>query len=163
MRTNLRTTLAAGAAAALAATAVAAPAAAAPSNKGTTYVVPSALTGIVLEEVLKPGSLGEMGAGFGIVGNPSKGTIKHVGGLAVDGSAGILEDDYLELRNFWIELSEGVISGDVENFGRADLFTFTPNPDGSVTLFFTETASAAIVGSGDIAGQVAGTATIVTP
>ncbi len=163
MRKSARTALAVAAATALAAGAVAAPATAAPSKKGTTFVVPSELTDSVLEDVLKPGSLGDKGAGFGIVGNPASGTIKHVGGLAVDGSAGILEDDFLELRNFWIELSDGVVSGDVENFGRADLFTFTPNVDGSVTLFFTETASLAVVGSGAITGAEAGTATIETP
>jgi hypothetical protein len=143
--------------------AIAAPVAAAPSNKGTTYVVPSTTTASVLEAVLKPGSLGAKGAGFGIVGNPSKGVIKHVGGLAVDGSAGILGDSFLELRNFWI--GDGVVTGDVENFGRAPLFTFDPADaaDLIVTLKFTETASLAVVGSNAIAGMDAGVATIELP
>lgn len=165
MKKSVSTALALGAAAALAATAVAAPAAAAPKNKGTTFVAPSALTAGVLVDVLRPGSLGAMGAGFGIVGNPASGTIKHVGGLSVNGSAGILMDADLELRNFWIEVSDGIVSGDVENFGRADLFTFDPEDaaDGVVTLLFTETASLAVVGNPGITGLEAGTASITMP
>jgi hypothetical protein len=145
------------AAAGLVAAGIAAPAGAAPSNKGTTTVAPSAVTGSVLEGVLKPGSLSSAGAVFGIVGKPSSGVIKHVGGLAVDGSAGILNDSYLELRNFWIDTKNSVVSGDVENFGRADLFDVDLSTG---VLTFTDTASLAIVGSTAIAGLEAGTATV---
>jgi hypothetical protein len=163
VKKSVSTALALGAAAALAATAVAAPAAAAPKNKGTTFVAPSDVTASVLVDVLRPGSLGDKGAGFGIVGNPASGTIKHVGGLSVNGSAGILMDADLELRNFWIEVADGVVSGDVENFGRADLFTFEANDEGSFDLFFTETASLAVIGTDGIEGEFAGTASIETP
>ena len=135
----------------------------APDKKGTTYVVPSATTISVLQEVLKPGELdATKGAAFRIVGNPSKGTIKHVGGLEVDGSAGILSDSTLKLRNFRIEVAEGLVTGNVEGFGKAPLFTFDPADaaDLEVTLFFTETASLAIVGTTAIEGVDAGVATI---
>jgi hypothetical protein len=157
--------LAALAAAGLMAAGVAAPATAAPSNKGTTYVVPSEVTGGVLEGVLKPGSLGTMGAAFGIVGNSNSPVIKHVGGLAIDGSAGVLKDSYLELRNFWINTETGFVSGDVENLGRADLFTLSDvelSEGGSkitATLLFTATASAAV--GVNVTGQSAGTATVL--
>ncbi len=156
--------IAALAAAGLMAAGVAAPSAAAPAKKGTTYVAPSEATGSVLEGVLKPGSLGAMGAAFGIVGNPDKGIIKHVGGLAIDGSEGILEDSYLEIRNFWIDPAAGVVTGDVENLGRAPLFTLANvNVDGSTitaTLEFTATAVAA-VGDAISVGDEAGDATVV--
>lgn len=158
-----RTILAATAAVALAATAFAAPVAAGPNNKGTTFVVPSETTASVLQRVLKPGKLDEAkGAAFRIVGNPSKGSIKHVGGLQVDGSAGILADSTLKLRNFRIEVTEGLVTGNVEGFGKAPLFTFDPADaaDLEVTLFFTETASLAIVGNDSIEDVVAGVATI---
>src|SRR5659263_341196 len=138
------------------------PASAAPANKGTTFVAPSALTSSVLEGVAKPGSLGARGAGFGIVGNPSDGTIEHVGGLYVYSPA---SDSTLELRNFTIRVADGRVSGIVNDAFRADLFSFDPADagDGSVTLYFTGTASNAVVGSNAIAGAVAGTATIVMP
>jgi hypothetical protein len=145
------------ASAGLIAAAMAAPVSAAPSNKGTTTVAPSDVTVSVLKGVLKPGSLGDSGAMFGIVGNPSSGVIKHVGGLAVNGTAGILGDPYLELRNFWIDTNTSVVSGDVENFGRAPLFNVDLKTG---VLTFTLTASLAIVGSDGIAGDVAGTATV---
>jgi hypothetical protein len=147
--------VAALAAAGLAAGAVV-PAAAAPSSKGTTYVVPSAITASVLQGVAKPGSLGDMGAAFGIVGNPSSGVIKHVGGLFVYSPA---SDSTLELRNFWIDTEEGVVSGVVNDSFRADLFEV----DGAGVLTFTSTASNAIVGSDAIAGAEAGTATVDMP
>lgn len=146
------------AAAGLVAAGAVAPASAAPKNKGTTYVVPSDLTASVLQGVAKPGSLGSMGAGFGIVGNPNDGTIEHVGGLYVFSPA---SNSTLELRNFTIDLSDATVSGIVNDSFRADLFTFSANMNGSVTLMFTSTASNAIVGSDAITGEVAGTATIV--
>ena len=161
MRKPFRTILAASAAVALAAVSVTAPAAAGANQKGTTYVVPSDTTNSVLQRVLKPGKLDETkGAAFRIVGNPNKGPIKHVGGLQVDGSAGILSDSTLKLRNF--RIGEGIVTGNVEGFGRAPLFTFdmADAADLEVTLFFTETASLAIVGSDAIEGVEAGVATI---
>jgi len=96
------------------------------------------------------------------VGNPSDGTIEHVGGLYVYSPA---SDSTLELRNFTIRVADGRVSGIVNDAFRADLFSFDPADagDGSVTLYFTGTASNAVVGSNAIAGAVAGTATIVMP
>jgi hypothetical protein len=156
MRTpaRLATTVAVGA---LALAAVAGPVSAAPSTKGTTTVAPSALTGSVLAGVAKPGYLGAGGAVFGITGNPKDGTIEHVGGLYVNGAGGTLE-----LRNFTIRVADGRVSGIVNDAFRADLFSFSPADasDGNVTLYFTETASQAVVGSDAIEGLVAGTATV---
>ncbi|MEX1297183.1 MAG: hypothetical protein AB1Z67_13540 [Candidatus Limnocylindrales bacterium] len=167
MHKPLRTIVAATAAVALAAAAFTAPVAAGgPNKKGTTFVAPSETTASVLQRVLKPGKLTKKGAAFRIVGNPSKGTIKHVGGLQVDGSAGILEDSTLKLRNFRIKVADGVVVGNVEGFGKAPLFTFDPEDatdDLVATLFFTETASLAIVGvtgPDGIDGKEAGVATI---
>ena len=163
MYKKARAIVAASAAVAIAVAAATAPAAADSNKKGTTFVVPSATTGSVLQRVLKPGKLdAEKGAGFRIVGNPSTGTIKHVGGLQVDGSAGILEDSTLKLRNFRIKVADGLVTGKVEGFGKAPLFTFDPADaaDLEVTLYFTETASLAIVGSDAIEGVEAGVATI---
>ncbi len=161
MRNNIRITLAAASMVALAAAAMTAPAAASPNKKGTTYVAPSELTASVLGGVLRPGVLdAEKGAGFRIVGNPAKGPIKHVGGLVVDGSAGILADDDLKLRNF--RIGDGIVTGNVEGFGPAPLFEFDPADaaDLEVTLHFTATASLAIVGDDSIEGLEAGVATI---
>jgi hypothetical protein len=132
------------------------PVSAAPSRKGTTTVVPSALTASVLAGVAKPGYLAG-GAVFGITGNPNDGTIEHVGGLYVDGVGG-----RLELRNFTIRVADGRVSGIVNDSFRADLFSFSPADagDGVVTLYFTSTASQAVIGSGAITGEVAGTASI---
>jgi hypothetical protein len=155
MRTPARiaTTLAV---AAVALATIVAPVSAAPRNKGTTTVVPSALTASVLAGVAKPGYL-DGGAVFGITGNPKDGTIEHVGGLYVNGVGGTLE-----LRNFTIRLADGKVSGIVNDSFRADLFSFSPSDagDGVVTLYFTGTASQAVVGSDAITGAVAGTATV---
>lgn len=163
MRNPFRTILAASAAVALAAAAISGPAFAGPNKKGTTYVVPSAATTAYLQKVLRPGTFDvAKGAGFRIVGNPNKGPIKHVGGLQVDGSAGILADSTLKLRNFRIKVADGVVMGNVEGFGKAPLFTFDPADAGDleVTLYFTKTASLAIVGTDGIEGVEAGVATI---
>ena len=153
MRTSARiaTTVAV---AALAVAAIAGPVSAAPTRKGTTTVVPSALTGSVLAGVAKPGYLAG-GAVFGITGNPKDGTIEHVGGLYVNGIGGLLE-----LRNFTIRLADGRVSGIVNDSFRADLFWFNPADasDGTVSLYFTGTASGAVVGSDAIEGEFAGTA-----
>jgi hypothetical protein len=144
--------------AALALAAIAAPVSAAPSNKGTTTVVPSALTASVLAGVAKPGYLSG-GAVFGIVGNPKDGTIEHVGGLYVNTLTGA---GVLELRNFTIRVADGRVSGIVNDSFRADLFSFDPADagDGVVTLKFTATASQAVTGGNAIAGETAGTAIV---
>jgi len=164
MRTPLRTILAASVAVTLTAAAFAAPVAAGSDKKGTTTIAPSGTTLSVFQKVLKPGKFNaaETTVSFRIVGNPSKGPIKHVGGLQVDGSAGILEDEDLKLRNFRIKVPQGLVYGKVEGFGKAPLFSFDPTDadDLEVTLLFTETASAAIVGDDSIAGLEAGVATI---
>jgi hypothetical protein len=107
--------------------------------------------------VAKPGALTDMGAAFGIVGNPKDGTIEHVGGLFVAG---------LKISNFTIDLTTdpdgdgeniALVTGIVNDSFRAPLFEVGPD----LTLYFTETASGAIVGSDAIAGAVAGTANIV--
>ena len=151
--TRLATTVAVGA---LALAAVAGPVSAAPTTKGTTTVVPSALTASVLAGVAKPGYL-DGGAVFGVTGNYRDGTIEHVGGLYVNGVGGTLE-----LRNFTIRLADGKVSGIVNDSFRADLFSFSPADaaDGVVSLYFTGTASNAVVGSDAIEGALAGTATV---
>lgn len=155
MRTSARIAATVGTAA-LAIAAIAGPVSAAPSTKGTTTVVPSTLTASVLAGVAKPGYLAG-GAVFGITGNPRDGTIEHVGGLYVNGAGGLLE-----LRNFTIRVADGRVSGIVNDSFRADLFSFIPADadDGVVTLYFTNTASQAVVGSGAIAGAVAGSASV---
>jgi len=119
MRTPLRTILAASVAVTLTAAAFAAPVAAGSDKKGTTTIAPSGTTLSVFQKVLKPGKFNaaETTVSFRIVGNPSKGPIKHVGGLQVDGSAGILEDEDLKLRNFRIKVPQGLVYGKVEGFG----------------------------------------------
>ena len=158
------------ASAGLIATAMAAPVGAAPSKKGTTFITPSATTNLVLQGVAKPGKLTVKGeAAFGIVGNPSDGTIEHVGGLFVNS---LVSGTTLELRNFTIDLTTdpdddgpniGLVTGIVNDSFRAPLFEVgAPDEDGIVTLYFTETADAAIVGDIlDIVGAEAGTAKIV--
>lgn len=116
------------------------------------------------EGALKPGSLGSAGAKFGIVGNPSTGVIKHVGGPVIEGSAGSTGDADLQLRNFWINTGTGFVSAEVENVGRVDLFELSNvSASGSTvtaTLLFTDVASLATVGTGAISGLEAGTATV---
>ncbi len=131
-------------------TALAVPAFAAPKNKGTTFIDPSAITESVLVGVSKPVTpMGDY-VGFGVVGNPSDGTIEHVGGIIVNGVGG-----ELELRNFTIDLGSGVITGIVNDGPRLPLFTL----DG-LTLRFTSVASNAVVGSDAITGAAAGEADI---
>ena len=141
------------------------PASAAPSNKGTTFVDPSDLTESVLvaeRPIASPGyAVSGKGVAFGIVGNPNDDTIEHVGGLFV---RTLDTGKILQLRNFTIDTGSATVSGVVSGFGRVDLFTYTPNTDGSVELLFTQTASAAVTGSETaIAGLSAGSATIDLP
>ena len=139
------------AATALAAT-IAVPAAAAPDKKGVTQIdIAGTATLEVFEGILRPGKVDGTVAKFRIVGNPNKGVIKHVGGLAIDGSAGFLADDFLKIRNFWIDPEAGTISGIVEGFGRADLFEL----DGS-DLLFLDAASLAVFDDLSLTGMKAG-------
>lgn len=150
--------------AALLAVAVAVPALGAPQKKGTTYVAPSATTVSVLQGVTAPGSLGAMGAGFGIVGNMNKGVIKHVGGLEIATTLGDVE-----IRNFWIDTNTGTVSAYVvELDARVTLFDLADVSvdaagDVSATLLFNATASDVIVGSQAITGTPAGTALVDLP
>ena len=123
MRTSARiaTTVAV---AALAVAAIAGPVSAAPTRKGTTTVVPSALTASVLAGVAKPGYLAG-GAVFGITGNPKDGTIEHVGGLYVNGAGGLLD-----LRNFMEGLrASGMETGGPAAFNHADRQAFANQLD----------------------------------
>ena len=143
--------------------AMAVPALAAPKNKGTTYVAPSAITGSVLQGVTSPGSLGDMGAAFGIVGNMNKGIIKHVGGLEITTTLGDVE-----IRNFWIDTNNGTVSAYVvELDARVTLFDLSgvsmDDEDINATLLFNSTASNVIVGSEAITGAVAATAKVDLP
>ena len=152
--------------AALLVVAVAIPAVAAPSQKGTTYVAPSELTLSVLEDVTAPASLGDMGAAFGITGKPAakgfnKGVIKHVGGLEIGSTLGVIE-----IRNFWIDTNNGTVSAEVADLSRFDLFnlagvaTDVGDCEVTATLEFNDFASAAIVGDLSIVGLSAGTACV---
>lgn len=149
---------------------LAVPAFAAPKNKGTTYVVPSATTFSVLEGVTSPGSLGDRGAAFGIVGKPAAkdfndGVVKHVGGLEINSTLGVIE-----IRDFWIDTNAGTVSAYVPALDqRVDLFDLTgytgPDSDCDVTadLLFNDTASSVIVGDSGIAGLAAGGACVDLP
>jgi len=153
--------------AALLVVAVAIPAVAAPSQKGTTYVAPSEVTDTVLQGVTAPASLDEvLGAGFGITGKPAAkgfnaGVIKHVGGLEIGSTLGVIE-----IRNFWIDTNDGTVSAEVADLGRFDLFdladvaTDVGECEVTATLLFNEFASSAIVGSDAIEGSSAGTACV---
>ena len=127
------------------------PASAAPANKGTTFIAPSEITASVLVDVINPFTAGDAGVGFGVVGNPTDGTIEHVGGLVVYSPA---LDKNLKLKNFTIDLESGYITALVPGIGRAPLFML----DG-LTLRFTETASQVLLGDSSITGAEAGTAT----
>lgn len=154
--------------AALMVVALAVPAFAAPSNKGTTYVAPSDVTISVLQGVTAPASLGDMGAAFGITGKPAakgfnEGVIKHVGGLEIGSTLGVIE-----IRNFWIDTNDGTVSAEVADLGRFDLFDLAgADPmegcDVTATLLFNGFASGAIVGSDAIEGLSAGTACVDLP
>jgi hypothetical protein len=162
MRTTARiaTTIAVGA---LALTAIAAPVSAAPANKGTTTIDPSATTLAAYNSLAKPGYFNSAGdIVFGVTGNPSDGTIEHVGGLYVNVLAGPNVGGVLELRNFTIRVADGKVSGIVNDSFRADLFMFDPADagDGVVSLYFTSTASGAVTGGEGITGVFAGTATV---
>lgn len=146
------TAVAVAAAAALAAVAVAVPAQAAPNRKGNTEIIPNTTLAGLLVSADAPVTAGEQGGvEFGIVGNPNKGPIKHVGGITIESLAG----DELALSNFWIDLDAGTVSADVAGLGRLDLFEL----DG-LTLTLNATASTAIAGDTSFTGAPVATVDI---
>lgn len=139
-------------AAALAATTFAAPATAAPNRKGNTEIVPNATLASLLVSVQQPFTPGEAGGvEFGIVGNPSDGTIEHVGGITIRTLAG----DEVALRNFVIDLDAGTVSASVRGAGRVELFDL----DG-LTLTLNATASTVIAGDTSLTGAPVATADV---
>ena len=143
----------------------AAPATAAPTKKGQTVVtldagLATALTGLGVDVgVVRPAYGKDGGVAFPIVGNPSSGIVKHVGGLSL--SAG---DTVVTLTNYWIDGS--VITGVVNGGDRLPLFDVTAS-GGVVTLDLTDIAAAAldgIFGTDALTGStVVGTADIQAP
>ena len=131
-------------------------ASAAPSAKGTTTVAPSALTGSVLLGLTGPADLTSAGAVFGVVGNPSSGVIKHVGGIRVAELDASTPASSLTLSSFWIDTTAGTVSALVNDTVRATVFRVGA---GGV-LTFTEAASRAVTGTTALTGAVAGTATV---
>jgi hypothetical protein len=129
---------------------------AAPTHKGTTTVAPSAVTASVLEGVTGPAQLTAAGAVFGIVGNPAKGVIKHVGGITVQELDPTTPATSLTLSNFWIDPAAGTVSAVVDDGARVVVFTVGAGG----ALSFTATASQAITGGTALAGASAGTATV---
>ena len=145
--------------------AVAAPATAAPTRKGQTVVtldagLATALTGLGVDVgVVRPAYGKDGGVAFPIVGNPSRGPVKHVGGLTL--SAG---DTVVSLTNYWID--GAVLSGVVNGGDRVPLFDITA-PGGVVRLDLTDVAAGALnaaFGVSALSGStVVGTADVQAP
>ncbi|SEQ27440.1 hypothetical protein [Lentzea albida] len=76
---------------------------------------------------------------FAIVGDPSDGTIEHIGGLVL--RAGHTR---LYLTNYTIDLKRGVLSGLVNFTTRADLFTLGAATPQGVTLALTPGAASVL-------------------
>ncbi|MDX8050744.1 hypothetical protein SK571_15245 [Lentzea sp. BCCO 10_0798] len=138
--------------AALAAPATAAPASAATSNgkawgnffKGRTDLTldPAAAAALTsLGVKVKPVFAGRTGSAisFAIVGDPSDGTIEHVGGLVLQAG-----HTRLYLTNYTIDLNSGVLSGLVNFRQRADLFTIGAATPQGVTLALTPGAASVL-------------------
>ncbi len=166
MRARPLTTVVVGLAVAMSAVlAVAGPATAAPTAKGQTVVtldagLAGALAGLGVDVgVVRPAYGKDGGVAFPIVGNPARGTVKHVGGLSL--SAG---DTVVTLTNYWID--GAVVTGVVNGGDRLPLFDVTA-PGGVVTLDLTDVAAGAlddIFGTDALTGStVVGTADIQTP
>lgn len=141
--------------------ALAVPALAAPREKGTTTIDASALIGLgVVTNVTGSGVLDGTNAIFGIVGNPSDGTIEHTGGVILSTVNGDIK-----VRNFTIDLTDLAapeVTAIVPGVGRAPLFDLV-NVDlvaGTADLAVTATASQVIAGDGRLTGAVVGSATI---
>lgn len=145
-------------AAALAAAAFAAPASAAPNRLGATEIIPNATLASILVDVERPFTDrdGDGAPEFGIVGNPSSGVIKHVGGITITDLAGTTE---YELRNFWIDTtgSEITVSAVVNDGDRLTLFTATDDDaDGTFELRLNDLSSTVLSGDAALSGvQVA--------
>jgi hypothetical protein len=165
MRKNIRTAIAAGAAAAALAVGAVAPAAAAPSNKGTTDVTVKAGVAGVLTSLgfdiapTGPGSAavegdGDLVATFGITGKTGDLQIQHVGGLALT-----QDMTTATLSNFTIDLESGFVSAIVNDSFRADVFSIgAPTADG-VTLNITPAAAGILDAAfdfGPLEGSLAG-------
>jgi hypothetical protein len=126
------------------AVACAVPAQAAPTRRGNTEIVPNATLASLLVSVDAPVTAGDVGGvEFGIVGNPRRGVVKHVGGITIS----TLSGGELSLRNFWIDTRSGSVSAQVAGLGRLDLFEL----DG-LTLELNATASGAIAGDASLVG-----------
>jgi hypothetical protein len=147
--------------------AMAVPALGAPKNKGTTYVAPSAITETVLVGPTSPWTDSAMGVGFGITGKTfdlaTQPVIKHVGGLEIQSTLGVIE-----IRNFWIDAQAGTVSAEVVQLdARVVLFDLADvvidGGDISATLKFNSVASNVIVGSDAITGATAATAVVDLP
>lgn len=165
MRSRYLSALAGLAVAAAAFVSVAAPASAAPTTKGQTVVTldsgfAAALTSLgVRVGVVQPAYGKGSGVAFPIVGNPSRGVIKHVGGLTLTAGG-----TTVSLTNYWIQ--RGVITGVVNGGDRLPLFDVTA-PGGVVTLDLTDVAAGALnatFGIQDLSGKTkVGTAVIEQP
>lgn len=149
MRSRYLSALAGLAVAAAAFVSVAAPASAAPTTKGQTVVTldggfAAALTDLgVRVGVVQPAYGKGSGVAFPIVGNPSRGVIKHVGGLTLTAGG-----TTVSLTNYWIQ--RGVISGVVNGGDRLPLFDVTAAPGGVVALDLTGVAAGALNATFDI-------------
>ncbi|MFC3687032.1 hypothetical protein [Aquipuribacter hungaricus] len=143
----MRTVTAAAAlvgAVAVATAVVAAPASAVPNRRGNTEIVPNATLQSLLVSVDAPVTPGDAGGvEFGIVGQPTSGVVRHVGGITIS----TLTGGQLELRNFWIDTGAGTVSAYVGGVGRLELFEL----DG-LTLELNATASTAIAGDASLVG-----------
>ncbi|WP_336922589.1 hypothetical protein [Aquipuribacter sp. SD81] len=141
-------------AAALALT-TAGPAAAAPNSRGATEIVPNEVLASLLVSVDKPYTDrdGDGAPEFGIVGNPSSGVIKHVGGVTVTDLSG--ENEY-SLRNFWIDTTgESITVSAVVNDGdRLELF----DVGADLSLALNATSATVLTGDAANAGLVVGSA-----
>ncbi|USX53759.1 hypothetical protein [Lentzea sp. HUAS12] len=93
---------------------------------------------------VKPFLAGRTGSAisFGIVGNPSDGTIEHIGGLVLQAG-----HTRLYLTNYTIDLNRGVLSGLVDFRQRADLFTLGAATPQGVTLALTPGAASVLNGT----------------
>lgn len=156
MRTPSRSIAVAVTAAALV-TGGASVASAAPTHKGTTTIAASPLTAGVLVGLTGPAQQTAAGAVFGIVGNPSSGVIKHVGGLVVKELNPATPATTLSLSNFWVDTRTATVSAIVDDATRVTVFRVDL---GTGVLTLTPAASTALIGAPGLAGQVAGTATI---
>lgn len=74
--------------------------------------------------------------GFTIVGNTKDNTIEHVGGLKLRAS-----HKSVYLTGYTIDLNRGILSGQINFGGRADLFTLGASTPDGVTLALTAPAA----------------------